>query len=267
MKHNLRFLSLLLALVLCMSSLTLTAFASGDDPEQDSSYTEETSAPEETEPTEPPPESIPEETLPLIAENGTGFTEDGNIVTRDLLYDKNTNKQFITIETRNGNTFYIIIDYDKPTDEDSEQYHTYFLNLVDEADLEALLEEESTPITCGCSEKCVAGAVNVQCEVCAINMTECVGEEPEQPTEPTEPTEEPVEEPEPAAQNNQLMLIVVLIAALIGSGIFFVVKSRKNPKGKTRGNSNLDDYDFGDDDEGEYAEFEQYDPDAEQEDT
>ena len=87
------------------------------------------------------------------------------------------------------------------------------------------------------------------------------------PTEPTEPTEEPVEEPEPNTQNNQLMLIVVLAVVLIGGGIFFVVKSRKNPKGKTRGNSNLDDYDFGDDDEGEYAEFEQYDPDSEQEDA
>ena len=31
------------------------------------------------------------------------------------------------------NTFYIVIDYDKPVDEDGEQYHTYFLNMVDEA--------------------------------------------------------------------------------------------------------------------------------------
>ena len=28
---------------------------------------------------------------------GEGFTEDGNLVTRDLLYDKATNKQFIMV--------------------------------------------------------------------------------------------------------------------------------------------------------------------------
>ena len=58
---------------------------------------------------------------------GEGFTEDGNLVTRDLLYDKATNKQFITVQTSGGNTFYIVIDYDKPTDEDGEQYQDLFL--------------------------------------------------------------------------------------------------------------------------------------------
>ena len=51
---------------------------------------------------------------------------------------KATNKQFITVQTSGGNTFYIVIDYDKPTDEDGEQYQTYFLNMVDEADLLAV---------------------------------------------------------------------------------------------------------------------------------
>ena len=73
-------------------------------------------------------------TEPITKEDGTGFTQNGNSVTRDLLYDKYSNKQFITIETRNGETFYLVIDYDKPLDEDGERYETYFLNLVDEAD-------------------------------------------------------------------------------------------------------------------------------------
>ena len=42
------------------------------------------------------------------------------------------------METRNGHTLYLVIDYDKPLDEDCEQYETYFLNLVDESDLLAL---------------------------------------------------------------------------------------------------------------------------------
>ena len=79
--------------------------------------------------------------LPLLAEalRREGFTEDGNLVTRDLLYDKATNKQFITVQTSGGNTFYIVIDYDKPVDEAGEQYHTYFLTMEDDAGLLAAL--------------------------------------------------------------------------------------------------------------------------------
>ena len=61
---------------------------------------------------------------PVSIEKGTGFTENSSAVTRDLLYDKHTNKQFITVETRNGHTLYLVIDYDKPLDEDGEQYET-----------------------------------------------------------------------------------------------------------------------------------------------
>jgi hypothetical protein len=57
---------------------------------------------------------------------GTGFTQNGNAIVRDLLYDKYTNKQFIAVETKDGNTFYVVIDYDKPVDEDANLYeHTF----------------------------------------------------------------------------------------------------------------------------------------------
>ena len=68
-------------------------------------------------------------------EPGEGFSEEGSLVTRDLLYDEHTNKQFITVQTSGGNMFYIVIDYDKPVDEEGEQYETYFFSVVDEADL------------------------------------------------------------------------------------------------------------------------------------
>lgn len=55
-----------------------------------------------------------------------------------MLYDKHTNKQFIIITDRDGNTFYMVIDYDSPINEEEEQYQTYFLNPVDLADLEGL---------------------------------------------------------------------------------------------------------------------------------
>ena len=45
-----------------------------------------------------------------------------------------------------------MIDYDAPINEEEEQYQTYFLNMVDEADLLALLDEEtaSSLTTCNC---------------------------------------------------------------------------------------------------------------------
>ena len=78
------------------------AYADGGEGENygDPTMTEETTAPE------------PEPTI----EPGEGFSEEGNLVTRDLLYDEHTNKQFITVQTAGGNTFYIVIDYDKPVD-------------------------------------------------------------------------------------------------------------------------------------------------------
>ena len=75
--------------------------------------------------------------------------------------------------TRNGHTLYLVIDYDKPLDEDGDQYETYFLNLVDESDLLALIDEDSAPV-CSCKDKCEAGAVNTACAVCKTNMSECM---------------------------------------------------------------------------------------------
>ena len=73
------------------------------------------------------------------------YLADGNGHTLDVLYSAATNKQFITMQTKSGNTFYLVIDYDKPIDEAAEMYETYFLNLVDERDLMALMSEEEKP--------------------------------------------------------------------------------------------------------------------------
>lgn len=261
MKIKRRIMAMLLVLIMCFSTLATTAFAYAEDEDPEGeSVSQETTAPEEEDDI-PPVQTTP--TNPVVAEEGSGFSEDGNLITRDLLFDKNTNKQFITVQTRNGKIFYIIIDYDKPTDEDGDQYETYFLNLVDEADIQALLEEAGIVATCSCTDKCAAGAVNTSCEICSKNMTECVGTEKVVETEPVETTEpsEPVEEPE-GEMNTTAILVVILVIAVAGGAAFFFLKNKK-PDPKTKGKTNLDDYDYGVDDDDEYADFEAYEEEGE----
>ena len=209
------------AVLLCGFSVPAYAYADGGEGADygDPTMTEETSAPEPT------------------IEPGEGFSEEGNLVTRDLLYDEHTNKQFITVQTSGGNTFYIVIDYDKPVDEEGEQYETYFLNVVDEADLLAAAEAAGVEqAVCSCSEKCAAGAVNTDCAVCSVNISKCVGIEPE----PTE-TEEPApEEAEPETGGNAGMLLAVLAVALVGGGAAFYFKVLR-PKQQQAGEPE-DDY-------------------------
>ena len=180
--------------------------------------------------------------------SGTGeaLSTGSEFSTRDLLYDKNTHKQFITVEGRDGNTFYIVIDYDSPINEDEEQYMTYFLNKVDESDLAALVEQ-GEPAACSCTDKCHAGAVNTNCPLCAVNMSECVGTEPE-PEVPEEPAEfDPEPEPVKEASTINPLAVVLAVALLVGGAAYLLKFKKKKPD--TKGNTDLDDYDYGDEDD------------------
>lgn len=186
------------------------------------------------------------------------LTPDGNLtLIDDIGSSTKAGKQFITLESKNGNTFYLIIDRD---DEGEETVH--FLNQVDEADLMALTGEEETPATCSCTKKCVAGTVNTSCPVCAVNMTECVGKEakPEVPTEPTEPAAE-----EPEKKSGVGGILVILLIVSLGGGAAFYIFKQKKAKPQTKGSADLDDYDYGED-EDEY-EFEPYEGEPEQDTT
>lgn len=73
---------------------------------------------------------------------GQPYKGEGNMQTMDMLYSASTNKQFITVQTRAGETYYMVIDYDKPIDEENDIYETYFLNLVDDRDLMSVVSED-----------------------------------------------------------------------------------------------------------------------------
>ena len=219
----LRTLSALCLTLVLASGFTVPAFAQGAAP--------------------PPAEDTTNDSNVVVeeTEKAPPLTPDGNAA---LVDDFGDNKQLITVTTKAGNYFYILIDR---ANEDKETA-VHFLNQVDEADLMALMEDGQTtqeqPATCTCTEKCVAGAVNTACPVCATNMSACTCKEPEPETpEETPEPEEPAQKP---AGLNPAILLAVL--ALMGGGgafaYFKLVKSRP----KTKGNDNLDDYDYGEDD-------------------
>ena len=217
-----------LAAVLCLTAFSTTAFAGGTDPNPEP-LPETTEAPQEEEPTTGgmEPEGVP-------------VTPEGNATLVDDFYG---DKQLITVTTKAGNYFYILIDR---ANEDKETA-VHFLNQVDEADLEALMEDgetaEETPAVCNCTEKCAAGAVNTACPVCAVNMAECTGQEPE-PT--PDPETEPEPEQEPAGLNPAMLLVVLAVLGGIGALVYFKFIKQKP---KTKGSDDLDDYDYGEDEE------------------
>ena len=173
------------------------------------------------------------------------LTPDGNLtLIDDIGSTTQSGKQFITVETKIGNVFYLIIDRD---DEGKETVH--FLNQVDEADLLALMEDGqkgSTASVCTCTTKCKAGAVNTNCPVCKNNMSECTGPEPQE-TQPQE-TEAPQEDVKNSGSGVG-GLIVFLVVALTGGGAALYYFKFKKPRADTKGSDDLDEYDFGDDED------------------
>ena len=164
-KKIIRKFTVLLAALVIMCGFSVTAYAGGGDESDDTP----TPVTEET----PAPESEPEETTGGYEPQP--LTPDGNMsLVDDITGEASGDKQFITVVTKSGNYFYIIID----RAEDGENT-VHFLNQVDEADLTALMEDGQTEApVCSCTEKCVAGSVNTDCPVCSVNMSECAGKDP-----------------------------------------------------------------------------------------
>ena len=170
------------------------------------------------------------------------LTPDGNLELVDDVTQESDGKQFITVQSKNDNTFYIVIDRDKDTD------NVYFMNLVDEADLMALMEDGEVTVKCTCDTRCEAGDVDTTCPVCKNNMVECTGVEEEQEAEiTTEPTEDDTEKTESKGSSAPILLIILIIGLGAGGAVYYL--KFKKPKTDTKGPVDLDDYDFGDDDE------------------
>ena len=165
---------------------------------------------------------------------GMPYLADGNSHTLDVLYSAATNKQFITLQSKSGNTFYLVIDYDKPIDEEAEMYETYFLNLVDERDLLALMSDE---------EK----------EEVPTPTPEIIYVTPE-PTAVPVPTAAPTEQ-EKTDKPSQMTAIIALVG-IAALAIIGVVLFKKNKNGGSKMMSD-NDFDLRDEDADESEQSEE----------
>ena len=211
-------LFLLLSATLMLSTCAAPAYAFSDETEEN------------------PPVTGGVETQPLTPEGNMTLVD-------DISGDAAGDKQFIVVQSKGGNYFYIVID--NAADGNNT---VHFLNQVDEADLLAIIDEDGgsatpAPAVCSCTDKCEAGKVNTACPVCATNMTACSGKaaEPEQ-GEPEEPKEKKT------GTGGLLLFLIVAIAG--GGGAFYYFKVMK-PKQDVKGGTDLDDFDFDDYDEDE----------------
>lgn len=224
-KKIIRLFTAMLAVVLCTTAFAVPASAGGGE---DEPYYTKTAEPEATE--EPQ-----EETTGGMEPEGQPLTPEGNATLVDDFYG---DKQLITVTTKAGNYFYILIDR---ANEDAETA-VHFLNQVDEEDLLDLMEDGETqeePAVCNCAEKCQAGAVNTSCPVCSVNMSECAGVEPEVEPEP---------EPEEESGGGGALALVLVLLVLGGGGAFAYIKFIK-PKQAAKASADPDDYDFEDEED------------------
>ena len=118
-----RTLTLAVAAALCMATTTVTAYAGGADPDP-------VPLPETTEAPAEVPEETEEPTTGGMEPEGVPVTPQGNATLVDDFFG---DKQLITVTTKAGNYFYILIDR---ANEDKETA-VHFLNQVDDADLQA----------------------------------------------------------------------------------------------------------------------------------
>ncbi|MBR3356245.1 MAG: DUF4366 domain-containing protein [Solobacterium sp.] len=163
----------------------------------------ESTAVQDVTPEEPEEPAEPEE-----PENLDPLTLDGNLTLVDDITSEKTGKQFITVVSKNGNYFYIIIDRD-----DEGENTVHFLNQVDEADLLNLMDEEDAQAILDADAK----------EAAERAAREQAAREAEEAASRPQ-TEQVQEEKKPV---NWIPAAICVMLAGIGVVVFFLIRMKK----------------------------------------
>ena len=173
---------------------------------------------------------------PAETQPSHGLTPSGNLTLVDDLGVRNgEGQQFVTLVTKNGNYFYLIIDRDEKGEET-----VHFLNMVDERDLFALMEDDEKAAYE--SQMAAEQAAREAAEKAAAEAASQTGE-----SETQKPEDEPAKESKKT--NLAPILIIIVLMAAAGGGWFFMQTKKK----KKTESAPDPDADYTDDDEEDYG--------------
>ena len=204
MKMMNKFCALMLSVALC-AGMAAPAFAYGGEP------TEEVEQPVLTSITD-------EEDVVTVTDEETGaLTPEGNLTLVDdyhTNYSDGSGQQFITLVSKSGATFYLVIDRNAKG-----QQTVHFMNLVDEADLLALMEEED------------ADAYTAEKEAAAqAEQDKLKAEEEAKKAAEEAATAEPPKENNVTKYAGAFLGVVALIALAAGGGFYFYRQQMQKKK-------------------------------------
>lgn len=175
-------------------------------------------------------------TQPAETQPSHGLTPSGNLTLVDDFGERNgEGQQFVTLVTKNGNYFYLIIDRDEKGEET-----VHFLNLVDERDLFALMEDDEKAAYE--SQMAAEQAAREAAEKAAAEAASQTGE-----SETQKPEDEPAKETKKT--NLAPVLIIIVLMAAAGGG-WFLMQTKKKKKTESAPDP---DADYTDDDEEDYG--------------
>ena len=163
------------------------------------------------------PEVVEEDVVTVTDETSGALTPEGNLTLVDdyhTNYSDGSGQQFITLVSKSGNTFYLVIDRNAKG-----QQTVHFMNLVDEADLLALMEEEE------------ADAYTAEKEAAAqAEQDRLKAEEEAKKAEEEAATAEPPKENKITKYAGAFLGIVALIALAAGGGFYFYRQQMQKKK-------------------------------------
>lgn len=139
-----------------------------------------------------------------------GLPEGNATIIEDVSADV-VDRQFIAIQSKNGNTFYIVIDKDSKGKE-----NVYFMNLVDEYDMLAFAEDFPEGVT-------IETPDGEQTEP----VTDAEGNVIENPDDTPEGEKDDKTKNEGESGGNNTLLILVGVLALACGGVFYYFKVYK----------------------------------------
>ena len=160
------------------------------------------------------PEVVEEDIVTVTDETSGALTPEGNLTLVDdyhTNYSDGSGQQFITLVSKSGATFYLVIDRNS---KGAQTVH--FMNLVDEADLLALMEEEA------------ADAYTAEKEAAAqAELDRLKSEEEAKKAEEEAATAEPPKENKVTKIASGFLGVVALIALAAGGGFYAFTKQKQ----------------------------------------